>query len=109
MKTAAATRFQHTRLRWLSFAALALLNVGCMKRTGYVIDPSHTEAKREQIDGHWFLREVNESGKLTSVELVYCPILPGQPVVCRTSVVWERENRALIDHPKLARPAALVR
>jgi hypothetical protein len=63
------------------------------------------EAKRDKLDGHWFLRDIYQGSKLNAVELVYCPIVPGEPVVCRSSVVWERDGRALVDHPKIGRPA----
>jgi hypothetical protein len=94
-----------TRMSLLLALLVGVGTGGCVKKTGYLVEPAHTEAKRHELDGNWFLRDIYQAGKLQAIELVYCPIVPSQPVVCRSSVVWEREGRALDDHPRISRPA----
>ncbi|HMJ09935.1 MAG TPA: hypothetical protein VK524_00950, partial [Polyangiaceae bacterium] len=62
-----------------------------------------------RLDAHWFMREVRDSKGVAAVELLYCPSLPGQPTICRTSVVWERNARSLLDHPRLGPPVGAPR
>ena len=53
-----------------------------------------------QVDARYFSREIRDERGLAAIELVYCPILPGYPTVCRTAVVWMRDASALIEAPR---------
>jgi hypothetical protein len=90
----------------LGLSVLGLSGTGCVSRDGYAVDWLYSEHIRDRIDAQWFLREIKDTKGLAAIELVYCPIVPRQTTVCRSSVVWQREARALVDHPNLgAAPA----
>jgi len=82
----------------LASAAVAIFGLsGCKTASTYRITPLHHETMRDELDAQWFQREVyDKQGKLEAVELTYCPMRPGKPTVCRTSVVWRRNASALI-------------
>ena len=88
---------------------LAFFGAGCVARSAYVVSHVDSETLSEKIDAEWFTREIFESGGTSSglraIELTYCPIIPNQPTVCRTAVVWQANHSALLD---AAAPAVVV-
>ncbi|HEY1691627.1 MAG TPA: hypothetical protein VGG39_05680 [Polyangiaceae bacterium] len=84
-------------------SALAL--AGCQHGEAYTVaalpvDGEHEEILVDKLDGRWFQRNVYKSGssnELDAVELVYCPVLRGQPTICRTAVVWRRGVNVLVE------------
>ncbi|HVU05154.1 MAG TPA: hypothetical protein VHE30_25570 [Polyangiaceae bacterium] len=96
------------------FASLALLaclaglgSSGCATHDGYGVEWLYSEHIKDRLDADWFVRNVYDGKGLAVVELMYCPMVPGQAVVCRTSVVWQRNARALLDNPRLSPPGAV--
>jgi predicted small lipoprotein YifL len=79
----------------LLIGTLATLS-GCPK-PAYVVAPSHEETRRDRLDAEWFTREISDGAGLQAIELVYCPIQPSTPTVCRTAVVWRRDQSALTE------------
>jgi hypothetical protein len=90
--------------RLLGVALLGLCAFGCTKRQNYEVAWLYSETLNKRLDAHWFMREINDGNGLQAVELMYCPAVPGQPTICRTAVVWERDKRSLLDHPRLSPP-----
>jgi hypothetical protein len=88
-----------TRASWFGIALMALMGASaCRGAASYQVVDLHHETVREKLDAQWFQREVyDKKGKLEAVELVYCPMRPGQPTVCRTAVVWRRNESALMN------------
>jgi hypothetical protein len=86
------------RASLLGIALLSLLAASaCRGTASYNVVALHHETVREKLDAQWFQRDVyDKRGKLTAVELVYCPMRPGQSTVCRTAVVWRRNDSALM-------------
>ena len=82
------------------FALLCLcgasLLAGCANPP-YVVEPLHEETRRDRLDANWFLRKISDASGLAAVELTYCPIEPNTATVCRTAVVWRRNQSALTD------------
>jgi hypothetical protein len=87
------------RASLLAIAVLALLAASaCRGTASYEVVALHHETVRNKLDAQWFQREVyDKRGKLAAVELVYCPMRPEQRTVCRTAVVWRRNESALMD------------
>jgi hypothetical protein len=83
---------------------LALSSAGCAKRQGYKVGWLYSETLHKRLDAHWFAREIRDGSGVAAVELMYCPSMPGKPTICRTSVVWERDARSLLDHPRIGPP-----
>jgi hypothetical protein len=69
---------------------------GCAK-PAYVVAPTHEETLREKLDAEWFTRKIYDGNGLAAVELTYCPIQPKTRVVCRTGIVWIRDNSFFMD------------
>lgn len=88
-----------------TLAALAATSLlGCQHGEVYtvVVPPGgeHDEVIVDKLDGRWFQRNIYRPGSsadLDAVELVYCPILKGQPTVCRTAIVWRRGVNVMIE------------
>jgi hypothetical protein len=88
-----------------TIAALFLCTLGasgCAANRGYKVSWLSSEMIPKRLDAHWFMREVHDEKGLSAVELLYCPSLPQQPTICRTSVVWERDARSVLDNPRLS-------
>jgi hypothetical protein len=88
-------------VRFALLAALGLSSTACATRRGYAVSWLYSETLNKRLDAHWFMREVVDADGDAAVELMYCPSMPGQPTICRTSVVWERNARSLLNHPRL--------
>jgi len=86
----------------LVVGAVSLLS-GC-SNPPYVIAPLHEETRRDRLDAQWFTREISDGNGLQAVELVYCPLEPNMSLVCRTAIVWRRDQSALVD----TEPTAVV-
>ena len=83
-------------------APLLLLVQGCMMpKDTYMVDWMYSENLQRKLDAGWFLRDVMDKKGLAAIELMYCPMQPEKPVVCRTAVVWQRDARTLAEHPRL--------
>jgi hypothetical protein len=80
----------------LSLCAACSLLAGCTNPP-YAVTPLFEETRRGKLDAEWFTREISDGSGLQAVELTYCPIEPNQSVVCRTAIVWRRNQSALID------------
>lgn len=79
----------------VAVVALAAL-AGCQHNTRYAVAPVHHEVLHEKLDAEWFVRDISDEQGLHHVELVYCPVQPGESLpVCRTSIVWSRGQSAL--------------
>ncbi len=87
----------------LLLAASVCSLAGC-SNPPYVVDPLHEETRRDHLDAQWFLRKISDGSGLQAVELTYCPIEPNTLPVCRTAIVWRRNQSALVD----TEPTALV-
>jgi len=62
---------------------------GCAPRSTYVVTPVVADHVEGELDGAWFSRDVyDESARVRDVELVYCPVVPKEGLVCRTSLVY---------------------
>jgi hypothetical protein len=84
--------------------ACALSALAGCSNPPYVVDPLHEETRRDHLDAQWFLRKISDGSGLQAVELTYCPIEPNTVPVCRTAIVWRKNQSALID----VEPTALV-
>ena len=85
-------------LSMLGFVLLAACRPPPRPPATYTIEPFHAESVPGKLDARWFVRDViDEHGAVTGVELVYCPIVPSDPTVCRTGVVWERGRSVLVN------------
>ena len=84
---------------FLVIACAALVGLTACKGTAsYNVVALHHDTVREKLDAQWFQRDIyNKQGKLEAVELIYCPMRPGEPTVCRTSVVWRRNQSELVN------------
>lgn len=80
----------------LAITALSTLAFGCSHPTGHLVTAHHGESTGGEVDGQWFTRDIVDGGRFEGVELVYCPQIPGQPLVCRTAVVWRRGESELV-------------
>lgn len=81
----------------VAFATVLVTTIGCKGASGYRVEALHHETVREELDAQWFQREIrDDKGKLQAVELMYCPMRKGQPTVCRTAVVWQRNTSDLL-------------
>ncbi len=92
------------------FLTLSLLAgcslLGACANPPYAVTPLFEETRRGKLDAEWFTRQISDGTGLQAVELTYCPIEPNQGVVCRTAVVWRRNQSALTDvEPTSAAPA----
>lgn len=93
-----------TALTAFAFAAACGSAFGCMPPpvekapATYTIGVTdHTDVMPGKLDARWFARNVyNEKGELVAIEAFYCPIVPNDPAVCRTGIVWERGKSALL-------------
>jgi hypothetical protein len=79
-----------------AIAAIALSAMGCQARSTYRIFPISAEAVADKLDGTWFERDVYDKDGIAEIELVYCPIVPKDKVVCRSSIVWQRNRSELL-------------
>ena len=81
--------------------AFALAATGCEQYVppkppaSYAVQAHHSESVSEKLDARWFTRDIEDDHGLLAIELVYCPIVPNDPTVCRTAVVWERGKTLL--------------
>jgi hypothetical protein len=89
-------------------ACVAFGSSGCATHDGYGVEWLYSEHIRDRIDADWFTREIRDANGVVAVELMYCPMVPGQAVVCRTSIVWQRNARALMDQPRLSPPPVVT-
>lgn len=82
------------------FAMLVLLAAcgvsGCAK-PAYVLTATNQETARAKLDAEWFTRKIYDGNGLAAVELTYCPIQPKIQTVCRTGIVWMRDDSFLMD------------
>ena len=80
----------------LSLVALSAL--GCTKTGRYGVIDAHHEAVPDRLDGRWFQRTITtDDNGILAIELVYCPITPFAPTICRTAVVWQSRTSKLLD------------
>jgi hypothetical protein len=88
-----------TKLVSIAVAAGALLALaGCVKGSAYAVEAKHAETIGGKLDAVWFARDIhNSESGLKAVELVYCPMVPDGPTVCRTAVIWERDKSELLE------------
>jgi hypothetical protein len=71
---------------------------GCQKPNIYTVRSITYETISGRLDAQWFERDISgTNGARSAVELVYCPIVPSGPMVCRTAVVWRKDQTALMD------------
>ena len=83
-----------TRIALLLATVIGISALACVpSRASYSIAvPSGNDEQvlTGRLDGTWFRRDVRDDhGRLMAVELTYCPIMPGERTVCRTSTVWQ--------------------
>lgn len=85
-----------TLIGMVAFSLAAL--VGCRSAGVYEVHAHHAETVPGKVDGVWFTRAVrSERQETKAVELVYCPIVPNGPMVCRTAIIWEDGHSQLIE------------
>jgi hypothetical protein len=77
---------------------------GCVKQSAYSVQPNSDETLRERLDAQWFTRVINDAERVKAVELVYCPIQPQTPTVCRTAVVWVNGRSLLLSEAPTQQP-----
>jgi hypothetical protein len=91
-----------------SLAATSLLLIGLVSgcaKPAYVLDPTHEETARAKLDAQWFTRDIYDGNGLAAVELTYCPLQPNVATVCRTGIVWRRDDSFFMDlEPAAAAP-----
>lgn len=101
------------------FTALLLLSasvsLAACAESAYIVMPTNEETVREKLDAEWFTRKIYDGNGLAAVELTYCPIQPKTQMVCRTGIVWMRDNSFFMDlepqtaqtpsEPAMTRPA----
>jgi hypothetical protein len=85
--------------RLVCFAATFVNTTGCLSRATYRVEHGNHEVIADKLDARWFTREITDTDGPTAVELVYCPIIPSQPTVCRSATVWQRDYSALLTKP----------
>lgn len=98
-------------MKYLLFLAFVLGSVGlgaCSTRSSYVLDASHEETIANKLDAEWFTRDIYDGSGRAAVELVYCPIQPSTPTVCRTDIVWRRGQSKIMDMEPNAAPASVA-
>lgn len=91
--------------RGVLVALALLLAAGCgpvaRPHSGYSVTAlEKADVIPGQVDARYFSREISDKRGLAAIELVYCPLVPGQPTVCRTAIVWMRDSNALIESPR---------
>lgn len=80
----------------LALATVLCALSGCAK-PAYLVTPTNEETVRDKLDAEWFTRKIFDSNGLAAVELTYCPIQPKTQMVCRTGIVWLRDNSFFMD------------
>lgn len=82
----------------LGLACVTLVGASaCGAGAKYKMDDHHHDTVQDKLDAQWFTRDIfSKSGKLQAVELVYCPMRPDQQTVCRTAIVWRRNESNLV-------------
>jgi hypothetical protein len=77
---------------------LVALTTGCQKGAFYAVHPVHYETISGRLDAEWFERDIiGKGGTRQALELIYCPMVPSGPLVCRTAVVWEKDKTELLE------------
>ena len=78
-------------------AAVVVASFGCVKNSTYEIRPLEHETKTGSLDATWFERAVWEKGEVVAIELVYCPMMPKTNTVCRTAIIWRKNDSFLVN------------
>lgn len=84
--------------RALVVVVLALTAVyGCAARR-LEVGAVRRDVVAGELDSQWFERSVySKAGALEAIELVWCPDVPNQQVVCRTAIIWKAGESLLVD------------